>query len=61
MNIGEKNCYLLNPEDIMSIQILEVEDIYEVGLEETYAEISKKDLATNLAFGEQLDGIYGEQ
>jgi hypothetical protein len=61
INIGDKASYFRNPEDIMSLVIMEVVDVYEVSLQETFAKIEEKELAFNIGFGVRLDGKYGEE
>lgn len=60
MNIGDKATIFRNPEDIMSLVRLEVIDVYEVSLQETYAEVMQDWFATTIEFGEKIDGKYGE-
>jgi len=55
INIGDKSSYFRNPEDIMSLVIMEVIDVYEAGPDETYAEIAETELAFNLEFGKRLN------
>lgn len=61
INIGDKASYFRNTEDIMSLVIMEVVDVYEVSLQETFAKIEEKELAFNIGFGVRLDGKYGEE
>ena len=61
INIGDKASYFRNTEDIMSLVIMEVIDVYEVSLQETFAKIEEKELAFNIGFGVRLDGKYGEE
>lgn len=44
MNIGDKILWFRNIEDISTAFILEVTDIYEVGINETYYEITERQL-----------------
>jgi|GEM_PF-4242943 len=44
MDLGEKVLIFKNPEDISSAYTLEVTDVYEVGHDETYFEITEKKL-----------------
>lgn len=60
INIGDKKSYFRNAEDIMSLVTLEVTDVYEVSLQETYAEIEETKFASTIGFGISLDGKYGE-
>ena len=39
IQIGDKAYYFKNIEDIMSLQVIEVVDIYEVSLQEQYGEL----------------------
>jgi hypothetical protein len=45
MNIGDAILKFINVEDITSAFILEVTDVYEVSLKETYFEISIKNIS----------------
>ena len=44
MNLGDKVLMLKNPEDMSTACILEVTDIFEVGHNETYFEITERKL-----------------
>lgn len=44
MNVGDKILIFKNPEDMMSAYTLECTDIYEVGLNEIYFEITEKQI-----------------
>lgn len=44
MNLGNKILAFRNPEDIMTAYTLEVTDVFEVGPNETYFEITEKQI-----------------
>jgi len=44
MNLGDKILVLRNPEDINSAYTLEVTDVFEVGPDETYFEITERNI-----------------
>lgn len=44
MNIGDKILIFKNPEDMTTACTLEVTDVFEVGLNETYFEITEKQI-----------------
>ena len=58
VQIGDKAHYFINTNDIMSLQVLEVYDVYEVSLQETYAKLI--DYPFKIEFGEKIIGKYGE-
>jgi hypothetical protein len=60
VQIGDKAGVFLNTEDIMTLIILKVVDVYEISLQETYAQIEEKMLSLNLKFGEQMEAKFGE-
>jgi hypothetical protein len=44
MNLGDKIVRFRNPEDVMTAYTMEVTDVFEVGPNETYVEITEKDV-----------------
>lgn len=44
MNLGDKILILKNPEDMSTACTLEVTDVFEVGVNETYFEITEKQI-----------------
>ena len=44
MDLKDKIVRFRNPEDVMSLYTMEVTDVFEVGPNETYVEITEKDV-----------------
>ena len=42
--MSEKRKIIGNPEDIMSLKVIEINDVYEIGLNEFYYEIMEYDV-----------------
>lgn len=58
IKIGDKAYYFVNIEDIMSLRVMEIMDVFEVSSNENYAKLSNRPFKA--AFNQKNKGKYGE-